>query len=82
MGRRFLGGIFILTGLCKLSLEIYGLKVLQLMDKASPTGFWDSPWHYFSESPILVSFFITIVILLAGLVLIFHIEDEKKEDKK
>ena len=39
MGRRFLGGIFILTGLCKISLKIYGPKVLLLMDKASQPGF-------------------------------------------
>ncbi len=72
MNRKFLGSIFILVGLCKLSLEIYGLKALQLMDKASKTSFHTSPWSYFSESPAVVSFLITLLILVTGLVLIVH----------
>lgn len=70
MNKKFLGSIFILVGLCKLSLEIYGLKALQLMDKASRTEFWSSPWSYFSESTVVVSFLITLVILITGLILI------------
>lgn len=70
MNRRFLGSIFILVGLCKLSLEIYGLRVLQLLDKASRTTSWSNPWRYFSGSPVVVSFLITLVILITGLVLI------------
>ncbi len=75
MNRKFLGAIVILVGVCKLSLEIYGLKVLQLLDKASRTIFWDSPWRYFSESPVVVSFLITLVILITGLV--FIVQKEK-----
>ncbi|WP_312059092.1 hypothetical protein [Anaerotignum sp.] len=70
MNKKFLGSIFILVGLCKLSLEIYGLKALQLMDKASRTEFCTSPWSYFSESTVVVSFLITLVILITGLILI------------
>lgn len=70
MNRRFLGSIFILVGLCKLSLEIYGLKVLQLLDKASRTSSHTNPWRYFSGSPVVVPFLITLVILITGLVLI------------
>ncbi|WMI81086.1 hypothetical protein [Anaerotignum sp. MB30-C6] len=74
MNRKFLGAIFILTGVCKLSLEIYGLKVLQLLDKAGRTGSWSNPWRYFYESPVAISFLITVIILIVGLFLISHNE--------
>ena len=69
MNKRFLGAILILTGLCKLSLEIYGLKFLQIFDKIE--GMQCDPWNYLLyESPVIVSFLITLCILIAGLVLI------------
>lgn len=74
VNRKYLGAIFILVGLCKLSFEIYGLKVLQLLDKASQTSYWSSAWRYFGESLVVVSFLITLCILIAGLVLIIHRE--------
>lgn len=68
MNRKFLGWIFILVGFCQLSLQLFGLIILQFLDKLK--NFNQNPWDYFSEPFITFSFLITVGILITGLAFI------------
>jgi hypothetical protein len=68
MNRKFLGYIFILVGFCQLSLQLFGLIILQFLDKIKDLN--KNPWDYFSEPFITFSFLITVGIVITGLVFI------------
>lgn len=56
------------------SLELYGLKLIQTIDKSS--GSWHgNVWTYAGDQPILLALIITSIIIIINLILLFS---EKK----
>lgn len=77
MSKKFIGVLCIILGSALLSLNLYGLKLLQLIDKTSGLGYWSSHWYYLKEAPVCLSFLITISIIIAGLLIIISDKFDK-----
>ena len=58
-------------GTLVLSLELYGLKLIQIIDKSTGTSFWPHAWLYLKEAPIPIAVMITVCIIIAGVVMMF-----------
>lgn len=55
-----------------LSLEFYGLQLIQIIDKSSGTNFYSDPFGYFSEPCIQIAFLITIIVMICNIILYFY----------
>jgi len=66
--RRNTGAIGMILSVLFLSLEIYGLKVLQALEKTSG-AWWTSAWRYACEAPCAVALVLTSAVLLFSLYL-------------
>jgi len=68
--RKFeIGSIAIILGLLALSFEIYFLKVLQVINMQ--TGSWPTnAWSYLDDSVIQFALFLTIVVIVFGIILL------------
>lgn len=53
------------------ALELYGLKVIQVIDKSSGSFFSD-PFQYFSEPCVKIAFIITIIIMVCSIVVYLY----------
>ena len=70
MNKHFFGSLCVLLGSVLLSLNLYGLKLIQMIDKSAGQDWWSSPAYYLKSAPISLSFAITIGIIITGLLII------------
>jgi uncharacterized membrane protein YqhA len=76
MEKSSIGRFAIVIGSLFLSLQLYGLIILQLLDKQS--GSWQNAFDYARETPVMLSLLITIAVILYGIVLVIGTEKIKK----
>lgn len=69
MKKASFGKLAIILGGLLLSLQMYGLKFIQLFEVQ--TGEWlTDATDYARETPILISLFITLLVIIYGIILI------------
>lgn len=71
MNNKALGKLYILFGTLALALELYGLKLLHLIDKSARSSYWTEAWSYAQEAPVTIAMMITVGIIIAGVALLF-----------
>lgn len=74
----YIGWLAIIINLVLLSLELYGLKIIQYIDMQMHSSFYTNPIYYIYELPILLSFIITIILAVLGCILIIKSQKYKK----
>lgn len=65
-----LGSIAVIFGGLLLSLELYGLKFILLMERISGVAWRESPLDYLQEPNVILAILITIGIIIYGVALI------------
>ena len=71
------GRLAIILGGLLLSLQMYGLKFIQLFEVQ--TGEWlTDAINYAKETPILISLFITLAVIIYGVILIIKYDKSKE----
>ncbi len=77
MEKSSIGRFTVIIGSLFLSLQLYGLKMVQLFDKQS--GSWHrNTFEYVSETPVLLALLITIAVIIYGIGLVTGTEKIKK----
>jgi len=72
MQYKCIGILGILLGMFVFSLELYGLKVIQALEKISGS-YYENPFHYISEEPcIVIPFIITVCIVISSIVIYLY----------
>lgn len=65
MNRLSLGSLAIILGCLVLSMELFGLKIIQGLDKVK--GSWHTdPFSYAEEVPVALALWITVAIIING----------------
>ncbi len=73
--KRWIGGMGMLFGILTMALEIYGLKVLQALERTS--GTWRiNAWGYATEAPCAVALTVTVLVIVVSAVLFFGGEEK------
>ena len=73
--KKNIGTIGIMVGFLILSLEMFGLQLLQYMEKAGHT-YYTNVWYYASEPPCVIALILTIGVIIFSIVTFFG--DESK----
>lgn len=68
MNNKFIGYILIVVSLISISFELFSLKVIQILDFGQRSTSYENSLDYIFETPILISFFILVLILIWGIV--------------
>jgi len=77
MNKTFVGSLAIIFGGLVLSLQLYGLKIIQLLDMQ--TGSWNTyAIDYAKETPMSLAIVITIVVIIYGIVQVINFDRIKK----
>lgn len=77
MKKSMLGSIAIILGSLVLSLQLYGLKLIQVLEMQG--GSWlTNPIDYIEETPILFAICITIGVIIYGIILVVGFKNIKK----
>ncbi|NDO46327.1 hypothetical protein [Clostridium sp. MD294] len=69
---KYIGIAGILLTAMLFSLELYGLQLIQVIDKSSGTDFRPDPFGYFSEPCIRIAFIITIIVMICNIMLYLY----------
>lgn len=73
--KRTIGAVGMILGVLCLSLEVYGLRILQALDRAH--GEWyTSAWRYAGEPTSAAALILTAAVVLFSAVLFFAGKDE------
>jgi hypothetical protein len=64
------GSIAVIFGGLLLALQIYGLKIIYLMEMSSGSPWRESPLAYLKEPNVKIAILITSIIIIYGVVLI------------
>jgi len=65
MNRLSLGGLSIILGCLILSMELFGLKIIQGFDMVK--GSWHTnPFSYAEEVPVALALWITVAVIIYG----------------
>ncbi|MDI9496070.1 MAG: hypothetical protein QM227_07365 [Bacillota bacterium] len=77
MNKSFIGRLAIIFGSLVLSLQLYGLKIIQALDKQK--GSWKTnPMDYAGEAPMSIALVITIVVIIYGITQAVNLDGIKK----
>ena len=77
MNKSFIGSLAIIFGSLVLSLQLYGLKIIQVLDMQK--GSWKTyALDYARETPMSLAIVITIVVIIYGIVQIVNFDRIKK----
>lgn len=77
MKKSFIGSLAIIFGSLVLSLQLYGLKIIQVLDMQK--GSWKThAIDYAREAPMSVAIVITIVVIIYGIFQVVNIDRIKK----
>ncbi len=77
MNKLSLGSLAIILGGLVLSLQLYGLKIIQGLEMQK--GSWRThAIDYTTEAPIKLSLWITVAVIAYGIVLIIMAQKDKK----
>lgn len=77
MNKSLFGSLTIILGSLVLSLELYGLKIIQGLEMQK--GSWKSnAINYSKETPISIALWITTAVIVYGIVLVVGSERIKK----
>lgn len=77
MNKPLLGSLTIILGSLVLSLELYGLKILQGLEMQK--GSWlANAMDYVKEPPVSLALWITVAVIVYGIVLAIGFEKIKK----
>ena len=77
MNKSFIGRLAIIFGSLVLSLQLYGLKIIQALDMQK--GSWKTnPMDYAGEAPVSFALLITIAVIFYGIVHVLDIDKIKK----
>lgn len=73
MGYKCTGILGMILGSMIFSLELYGLKIIQIIDNSTGIDGSRNPFHYFSEEPcIAIGFIITICSIICSFVVYLY----------
>lgn len=64
--RKMVGAMGIILGTLVLSLEIYGLRLIQSIEMAHGE-WWDSAWSYAGEAPCTIALVLTAIVIIVSL---------------
>ena len=77
MNKSLVGSLAIILGSLVLSLQLYGLKIIQVFEMQK--GSWNTyAIDYARETPISVAIWITIAVIIYGIVLVVGADRIKK----
>lgn len=77
MNKSFVGSLAIILGSLVLSMELYGLKIIQGLEKQR--GSWRTDAiDYASETPIAIAICLTIAVIIYGFVLVVGTDKIRK----
>ena len=77
MNKSLVGSLAIILGSLVLSLQLYGLKIIQVFEMQK--GSWKTyAIDYAREPPILLAIWITIAIIIYGIILVIGANRIKK----
>lgn len=77
MNKSFLGSLAIIFGSLVLSLQLYGLKIIQGLEIQK--GSWNThAIDYASEPPISFAIWITIAVIIYGIVMVIGTDKIRK----
>lgn len=69
MNEKVIGYLAIILGLITFSIEIFGVKLLQLIDMT--TNSWDNnAWHYALNAPVFLSMILSLFVVFFGIYLV------------
>lgn len=70
MKKSYIGYLAIIFGSLILSIELYGLKIIHIAER--PYIYIQTPFQYLLDSSIGIAVFITLLIIVIGIVLIYR----------
>ncbi|MEG2213962.1 MAG: hypothetical protein RRY35_08710, partial [Clostridiales bacterium] len=73
--KKTIGTIGIIAGFLILSLEIFGLQLLQYMEKAGHT-YYTNVWRYAGEPPCVIALILTIGVIVFSIFTFFGAESK------
>ena len=77
MNKSFIGSLAIIFGSLVLSLQLYGLKIIQVLEMQK--GSWRThAIDYARETPISLALVITIIVIIYGIVQVVNFDRIKK----
>lgn len=77
MNKSLVGSLAIIFGSLVLSLQVYGLKIIQGLDKQK--GSWrTNAIDYLREAPISLAICLTIAVIIYGFILVLGTDKVKK----
>ncbi|HQO71765.1 MAG TPA: hypothetical protein PK516_02255 [Sedimentibacter sp.] len=77
MNKSFIGRLAIIFGCLVLSLQLYGLKIIQVLEMQK--GLWKTnAIDYAGEAPMSIAIAITIVVIIYGIVQVVNLDGIKK----
>lgn len=76
MKYKCIGILGILFGMVVFSLELYGLKVIQALERVSGSCYVN-PFRYISEEPcVVIAFIITVCVVISSIVIYLYGREE------
>lgn len=77
MKKEFVGYLTVVISGILLSLELYGLNFAKYIDMSINGSSYTNAIDYIHETPFLLSFFVTISLIIFGFILIFKSKKEQ-----